>query len=232
MVTGALAHLEATNKAYCLVVEGSRIDHGGHDNDAAASAWDALAYNDAFAAVLERTGAGAGGAGAAGGMRETQVVSVADHSTGGLTLGLQTDWEMKYDDDETTCDKGDACGGRLGTYPYGAADGWLPGVLAGATASHGYMAAQLCCNTTLRASPLEQRRAYIAEGLGFLPDEAPLVAIKEAQDRLAPDFTCHTDPIRFRPRGVSRGDACVLPTRRQLSLMVQRRAKVGFTSLG
>ena len=28
MVTGALAHLEATNKAYCLVVEGSRIDHG------------------------------------------------------------------------------------------------------------------------------------------------------------------------------------------------------------
>jgi alkaline phosphatase len=41
----ALERLKTTGKPYCLIIEGSRIDHGGHDNDAAASAWDALASN-------------------------------------------------------------------------------------------------------------------------------------------------------------------------------------------
>ena len=151
MVSAALAHLEATGKAFCLLIEGSRIDHGGHDNDAAASAWDALAYNDAFATVLERTGAGD-----TAGKRETQVVSLADHSTGGLTLGFQTDWEMKYDDETAngTCDGSDECGASLGTYPYGTADGWQPSVLVGARASHAYMAASTPSKRKKARSPL------------------------------------------------------------------------------
>ena len=83
MVEVALGRLSAHERGFCLVVEGSRIDHGGHDNDAAAAAWDALAYNDAFASVVALTQGSAAGRGAL-------VVSMADHSTGGLTLGLQT----------------------------------------------------------------------------------------------------------------------------------------------
>jgi len=123
MVSAALQHLDATGKRYCLMVEGSRIDHGGHDNDAAASAWDALAYNDAWATVLEHTGRG-GGVGTAA----TQVVSLADHSTGGLTLGMNTDWDMAYETEQ--CQQGDECKASLGSYPYGTTDGWQPQVLA------------------------------------------------------------------------------------------------------
>ena len=83
MVEVALGRLSAHDRGFCLVVEGSRIDHGGHDNDAAAAAWDALAYNDAFASVVALTQGSPAGRGAL-------VVSIADHSTGGLTLGLQT----------------------------------------------------------------------------------------------------------------------------------------------
>jgi alkaline phosphatase len=82
------------------------------------------AYNDAFATVLHETGAGGGGfdvrtknAGA------TLVVSVADHSTGGLTLGLQTDWEMHYAQ-TSVCRPGDSCKATLGTYAYDTTDGW------------------------------------------------------------------------------------------------------------
>ncbi len=82
------------------------------------------AYNDAFATVLHETGAGGGGFGVrtknAG---ATLVVSVADHSTGGLTLGLQTDWEMHYAQ-TSVCRPGDSCKATLGTYAYGTTDGW------------------------------------------------------------------------------------------------------------
>ena len=129
MVSAALQHLDATGKRYCLMIEGSRIDHGGHDNDAAASAWDALAYNDAWATVLEHTGAGGGVEAGSPGRPAAQVVSLADHSTGGLTLGMNTDWDMKYEQ-EGVCRQGDECNASLGSYPYGTTNGWHPRVLA------------------------------------------------------------------------------------------------------
>jgi hypothetical protein len=43
------------------------------------------------------------------------------------------------------------------------------------------MAAQLCCNLTLRAGMPGLRRAYISVGLGFLPTAPELQAIEEAQ---------------------------------------------------
>ena len=64
-------------EGFFLMVEGSRIDHAAHGNDPAAHYHDVLAYDAAAAAALDfarRDG-------------QTLVVSVADHETGGLTLG-------------------------------------------------------------------------------------------------------------------------------------------------
>ena len=81
MATKALDLLAATpqgrSRGFFLMVEGSRIDHAGHANDAPAHLRDILAYDAAVAAVLDwarRDGA-------------TLVVSTADHETGGLALG-------------------------------------------------------------------------------------------------------------------------------------------------
>ena len=81
MAVKALDLLAATPAAqahgFFLMVEGSRIDHAGHGNDAAAHVRDILAYDATIAAVLDwarRDGT-------------TLVVSTADHETGGLTLG-------------------------------------------------------------------------------------------------------------------------------------------------
>ncbi len=81
MAVKALDLLAATPAAqargFFLMVEGSRIDHAAHGNDAGAHVRDILAYDAAIAAVLEwarRDG-------------NTLVVSTADHETGGLTLG-------------------------------------------------------------------------------------------------------------------------------------------------
>ncbi len=81
IATKALDLLAATpaarTRGFFLMIEGSRIDHAGHANDAATHARDILAYDAAVAAVLawaRRDGA-------------TLVVSTADHETGGLTLG-------------------------------------------------------------------------------------------------------------------------------------------------
>lgn len=81
MAVKALDLLAATPAAqargFFLMVEGSRIDHAAHGNDAAAHVRDILAYDAAIAAVLDwarRDG-------------QTLVVSTADHETGGLTLG-------------------------------------------------------------------------------------------------------------------------------------------------
>jgi alkaline phosphatase len=69
-----------------LMVEGSRIDHAGHNNDAAAHLRETLAYDDAVAAAqrfAERDG-------------ETLLLSTADHGTGGLSLGRNIDGEGRY----------------------------------------------------------------------------------------------------------------------------------------
>lgn len=77
MTEKTLELLSADEDGYFVMIEGSRIDHAGHSNDAAAHLHDILAYNEAVAAALkyaERDG-------------NTLVVSVSDHETGGLTLG-------------------------------------------------------------------------------------------------------------------------------------------------
>ena len=86
MTTKAINLLSGDEDGFFLMVEGSRIDHAGHANDAAAHLHDVLAYDQAIAAALDfarRDG-------------ETLVVSTSDHETGGLSLGRNVDGVSVY----------------------------------------------------------------------------------------------------------------------------------------
>jgi alkaline phosphatase len=86
MTQTAVDALSNNENGYFLMVEGSRIDHAGHGNDAAAHLHDILAFNDAVEVALN----------AANRDENTLVVVVSDHETGGLTLGRNRDGEGMY----------------------------------------------------------------------------------------------------------------------------------------
>ncbi len=77
MTLAALDRLEDDDDGFLLVVEGGKIDHAGHNNDAAAQVHESLAFDATFAAVVERARA----------RGQVLVVATADHETGGLALG-------------------------------------------------------------------------------------------------------------------------------------------------
>jgi len=52
MTQAALELLAAGDRGFVLQVEGGRVDHAAHGNDAAALLWDQLAFDDAIAAVV------------------------------------------------------------------------------------------------------------------------------------------------------------------------------------
>lgn len=82
-ITAITALSEATkdsNKGFFLMVEGSRIDHAGHQNDPAAQVEEILAFNKAFEAAVEF---------AAKSDVETILISTSDHETGGLAVSRQ-----------------------------------------------------------------------------------------------------------------------------------------------
>ncbi|PGH01086.1 hypothetical protein AJ80_09069 [Polytolypa hystricis UAMH7299] len=69
-----------SEQGFFIMIEGSRIDHAGHGNDPAAQVHEVLAYDKAFAAVLE--------------FLENDstpgiLVSTSDHETGGLATARQ-----------------------------------------------------------------------------------------------------------------------------------------------
>ncbi|KAL5328943.1 hypothetical protein ACEPPN_002452 [Leptodophora sp. 'Broadleaf-Isolate-01'] len=69
-----------SDKGFFLMIEGSRIDHAGHGNDPAAQVNEVLAYDAAFASVVEflkRSG------------EEGILVATSDHETGGLSVARQ-----------------------------------------------------------------------------------------------------------------------------------------------
>ena len=87
MTRTAISLLQEDPEGFFLMVEGSRIDHAGHANDAAAHVLEVLAYDEAVAVALDfarRDG-------------QTLVVSVADHEAGGLSLGRNVDGRGIYD---------------------------------------------------------------------------------------------------------------------------------------
>jgi alkaline phosphatase len=79
MARTAMAALSAatanSDKGFFLMIEGSRIDHAGHANDPAAQVHEVLAYDDAFASVLEFLDKDS---------TPGIMVSTSDHETGGL----------------------------------------------------------------------------------------------------------------------------------------------------
>ncbi|PYH90047.1 alkaline phosphatase [Aspergillus ellipticus CBS 707.79] len=81
--TALKALSEATadsEQGFFLMIEGSRIDHAGHGNDPAAQVNEVLAYDKAFAAVLEFLDQDS---------TPGVVVSTSDHETGGLAAARQ-----------------------------------------------------------------------------------------------------------------------------------------------
>ncbi|KAH8600391.1 alkaline phosphatase [Bisporella sp. PMI_857] len=84
MARTALKALEVatqdSDKGFFLMIEGSRIDHAGHWNDPAAQVNEVLAYDKAFASVvefLERSS------------DDGVLVATSDHETGGLAVARQ-----------------------------------------------------------------------------------------------------------------------------------------------
>ena len=77
MTAKAIELLQNDEDGYFLMVEASRIDHAGHNNDAAAHLHDILAYNEATQVALDAAHADG----------NTLVVSVSDHESGGMSLG-------------------------------------------------------------------------------------------------------------------------------------------------
>lgn len=76
MTQTALARLSGSGEGFFLMVEGARIDHAGHANDAAASIHDQLAFDEAIGVVLgflERE-------------PDTLVVITTDHGCGGIQM--------------------------------------------------------------------------------------------------------------------------------------------------
>jgi alkaline phosphatase len=66
-----------SDKGFFLMIEGSRIDHAGHGNDPAAQVNEVLAYDKAFASVIEFLDKST---------TEGVLVATSDHETGGLAV--------------------------------------------------------------------------------------------------------------------------------------------------
>ncbi|MCB1087462.1 MAG: alkaline phosphatase, partial [Verrucomicrobiae bacterium] len=76
MSAAALRNLEVSPEGFLLMIEGARIDHAGHANDAAASIHDQLAFDDAIGVALdfiERH-------------PDTLLVITTDHGCGGIQM--------------------------------------------------------------------------------------------------------------------------------------------------
>lgn len=77
MTKSAIDHLSKDKDGFFLMVEGSQIDWAGHDNDIVATMSEMEDFEKAFKAAIdfaEKDG-------------HTLVVATADHSTGGLSVG-------------------------------------------------------------------------------------------------------------------------------------------------
>jgi alkaline phosphatase len=70
--------LSAHAKGFFYVIEGGRIDYGGHNNDAVTSIHDVLAFNDAVNEAIKFYYKHP---------EETLIIVTSDHETGGLSLG-------------------------------------------------------------------------------------------------------------------------------------------------
>ncbi len=78
------------DKGFFLFVEGSKVDWAAHANDPAGVVSDLLAYDKAVKAAVDFAKADG----------NTLVISVADHTTGGLSIGVREDANYSTTDDD------------------------------------------------------------------------------------------------------------------------------------
>ncbi len=77
MTRAALEILDHNERGFFLMVEGGRIDHACHNNDATRAIWEAIAFDQAVAEGIQY----------ARRKNDTLVIVVADHETGGMSVG-------------------------------------------------------------------------------------------------------------------------------------------------
>lgn len=93
MTDAAIRALDGSEEGFFLMVEGSKIDGGGHDNDTRMTTSEYLAFDAAFKVAVDY----------AKGRNDTVVIAVPDHDTGGLnlpgadSLGSSLDWTLYKD---------------------------------------------------------------------------------------------------------------------------------------
>jgi alkaline phosphatase len=82
MAKVALDRLQHASNGFFLMIEGARIDHAGHANDAAASIHDQLAFEDALTMVLDFVDKNP----------DTLLILTTDHGCGGIQMnGVSAD---------------------------------------------------------------------------------------------------------------------------------------------
>lgn len=77
MTRAALEVLDHNERGFFLMVEGGRIDHACHDNDATRAIWETIAFDQAVGQGIQY----------AHFHKDTLVIVVADHETGGMSVG-------------------------------------------------------------------------------------------------------------------------------------------------
>lgn len=88
LTQSALDRLSLSSKGFFLMVEGARIDHAGHQNDAAASIHDQLAFDDAIATALKFVDKNP----------DTLLILTTDHGCGGIQMnGVTTAAKQKME---------------------------------------------------------------------------------------------------------------------------------------
>jgi alkaline phosphatase len=103
MTQKALELLSAGDDGFFVMIEAGRIDHAAHGNDPVGTLHDVLAFDEALRVARQFVEADG----------QTLLISVADHETGGMTLGRIIDGRSHY--------------------------GWYPEVLARVGSSQGRM---------------------------------------------------------------------------------------------
>lgn len=81
--------LSKDNDGFFMMIEGGRIDHACHANDATSAIMDTLAFNDAIQVAIDFYNQNP---------ENTLIIVTGDHETGGLTLGFAgTYYESAFD---------------------------------------------------------------------------------------------------------------------------------------
>ncbi len=88
MTSKAIETLSQDNDGFFLMVEGGRIDHACHANDAVSAIEDTLAFEEAVQVAIDFYNDNP---------TDTLIIVTGDHETGGLTLGFAaTEYESAY----------------------------------------------------------------------------------------------------------------------------------------